>query len=45
MRGDSDIGEVVFRLDKTYVCKECNASFPFMSDMIDHHEAAKYAGI
>jgi hypothetical protein len=45
MRGDSDMAGGALRLDKVYVCKECNATFLFMSDMADHHEATKHAGI
>ena len=44
MRGDNDMSGAL-RLDKIYVCKECNASFLFMSDMAEHHDTSKHTGI
>jgi hypothetical protein len=44
MRGDNDMAGAL-RLDKIYVCKECNASFLFMSDMAEHHDTTKHAGM
>jgi hypothetical protein len=42
---NNNTADRALRLDKIYVCKECSASFLFMSDMVEHHEATKHTGI
>jgi len=37
--------DIALKLDKLYVCKQCNASFLFISDMTDHHNDTNHAGI
>jgi|GEM_PF-2501544 len=44
MRGDNSMGEAL-KLDKIYVCKQCNASFLFMSDMTEHYDDTNHKGM
>jgi len=37
--------DLALKLDKIYVCKQCSASFLFLSDMSEHHTDTNHTGM